>query len=187
MTNWKHGNLINLFYWDGSSWKALAYGQSHTLSRSAETTDVSSKDHGIWSQQLTSSNTWSMSGEYLFSPDNVRVIQGMADKGEEFTICMAVVSQSNWSDGLNGVTNKGNTSAWTIGEWAKYGNALVTSCDITADNGSVATVSVEFTGSGGLTDEEPTEKKAYNARLNSANPGDEQLDPEGDDVTGNGD
>jgi hypothetical protein len=33
-----------------------------------------------------------MSGEYLFTPDNAKVIMGMADKGEPFTVCMAQVS-----------------------------------------------------------------------------------------------
>lgn len=164
-TKWKHGNLINLFYYDddAKAWKSLAYGQTHSLSRSAETTDVSSKDHGIWPEQLMSSNSWTASGEYLFSKESAQIIQKMFDKGEAYTICFALVSQSNWADGLQDVTNKGNTEAWSIGDWAKYGDALVTSCEITGNNGEVATVSVEFTGSGSLSDTAPANIKGYSA------------------------
>lgn len=185
--NYKHGNLIHLFYHDGKSWKTLAYGQSHSMSRSAETSEVSSKDHGIWPDQLVSGNSWSMSGEYLFTPANANVIFGMADKATPYTICMAQVAQTDWAAGIQPVTDISTNAAWTIGEaWVKYGNALVTSCELTANNGEVATLSVEFTGSGSLTDTAPSTINSYAPR-NITSPGSEDgLDPEGDDVTGDG-
>lgn len=157
------GNLLNLFYHDGTNWKALAYGQNHSLSRSNETTEVSSKDHGIWPDTEVTGSSWSMSGEYLFTPDNAKVIMGMADKGEPFTVCMAQVSQTAWAAGLQSVTDiSTNGNAWTPGSaWVKYGNAFVTSCEITANNGETATLSVEFTGSGALLDAAPSSIKSY--------------------------
>lgn len=186
--NYKKGNLINLFYHDGRAWKTLAYGQSHSLSRSNETTEISSKDHGLHPDTETTGSSWSMSGEYLFTPGNAQVIMGMADKGETYTVCMAQVAQTAWADGIQPVTDISTNNAWTIGSaWVKYGNALVTSCEITANNGETATLSVEFTGSGALLDTAPSPIKSYpGGTINMTNPGDEQLDPEGDDVTGDG-
>ncbi len=187
--NYKKGNLINLFYHDGTTWKTLAYGQTHSLSRSNETTEISSKDHGLHPDTEVTGSSWSMSGEYLFTPDNAKVIMGMADKGEPFSVCMAQVSQTAWADGIQPVTDISTNAAWTVGTaWVKYGNALVTSCEITANNGETATLSVEFTGSGALLDAAPSPIKSYTAIKTTVNPGsnDDGLDPEGDDVTGDG-
>jgi len=127
-----------------------------------------------------------MSGEYLFTPANASVIMGMADKGESYSICMAQVAQTDWAAGIQPVTDISTNAVWTIGTaWVKYGNALVTSCEITANNGETATLSVEFTGSGALLDTVPNPIKSYGSTL-LTDPGDEQLDPEGDDVTGDG-
>ena len=113
----------------------------------------------------------------------------MADKGEPFSVCMAQVSQTAWADGIQPVTDISTNAAWTVGTaWVKYGNALVTSCEITANNGETATLSVEFTGSGALLDAAPSPIKSYTAIKTTVNPGsnDDGLDPEGDDVTGDG-
>ena len=127
-----------------------------------------------------------MSGEYLFTPANANVIFGMADKAEPYSVCMAQVAQTDWASGIQPVTDISTNQAWTVGSaWVKYGNALVTSCEMTANNGEVATLSVEFTGSGSLSDSAPSPIKSYTGtRTTLNNPGDENLDPEGDDVTG---
>ena len=185
--NYKKGNLINLFYHDGRAWKTLAYGQTHSLSRSADSTDISSKDHGIWPDKEVTGNSWTMSGEYLFTPANAEVIFGMADKAEPYSVCMAQVAQTDWASGIQPVTDISTNQAWTVGSaWVKYGNALVTSCEMSANNGEVATLSVEFTGSGSLSNTAPSPIKSYPGTPSLTNPGDEQLDPEGDDVTGDG-
>lgn len=184
--NYKKGNLINLFYHNGTSWVTLGYGQTHSLSRSADSTDISSKDHGIWPDKEVTGNSWTMSGEYLFTPANANVIFGMADKAEPYSVCMAQVAETDWAAGIQPVTDISTNQKWTVGSaWVKYGNALVTSCEMTANNGEVATLSVEFTGSGSLSNSAPSPIKSYTsgASLNSPAPG-QDLDPEGDDVTG---
>ena len=43
------GDDLMLFIPDGSNgYKSIAYATSHTLTMSAETTDVNTKDHGEW-------------------------------------------------------------------------------------------------------------------------------------------
>lgn len=160
--NYKKGNLINLFYHDGTNWKTLAYGQTHSLSRSNETTEISSKDHGLHPDTEVTGSSWSMSCEALFTVENAKVIMGMADKGEPYSVCFAQVSQTEWADGLQSVTDISTNQTWTPGNaFVKYGNALVTSCEITANNGETATLSVEFTGSGALLDAAPSPIKSY--------------------------
>ena len=152
--NYKHGNTINLFYYDSdtTSWKTLAYGQSHSLSISNETQEVSSKDHGLHPDQLMAGSSWSISGEYLFTPENANIIQAMADSGQLYSFCLATVTEADkWADGIQPVTDLTSQTAWTVGSaWVRYGNALVTSAEISAPQGEVATVSLELTGSGAL-------------------------------------
>ena len=152
--NYKHGNTINLFYYDTDSttWKTLAYGQSHSLSISNETQEVSSKDHGLHPDQLMAGSSWSISGEYLFTPENANIIQNMADSGKVYSFCLATVSEADhWADGIQPVTDINTNAKWTVGSaWVRYGNALVTSAEISAPQGEVATVSLELTGSGAL-------------------------------------
>ena len=76
----------------------------------------------------------------------------MADSGKVFSFCLATVTEADdWADGIQPVTDIDTQDKWTIGSaWVRYGNALVTSAEISAPQGEVATVSLELTGSGAL-------------------------------------
>lgn len=162
--SYSKGNLLNLFIHNGTNWVALAHGINHSLSRSNETTSVSSKDMGIHDQQEVTASSWNMSGEYLFTAGNANIIMDMADKAEPYSICFAKVAQTEWSDGIQPVTDISTNATWTVGStWVRYGDALVTSCEITANNGETATISVEFTGSGALLKQPMTNIKSYTA------------------------
>ena len=98
-----------------------------------------------------------MSGEYLFSAADANIIVAMQQSGKEYSFCFAQTTQTNYSDGLQPVTGVGEQTAWTPGTtFCKYGNGLVTSAEVGASNGEVATVSLEITGSGALSDSAPT-------------------------------
>ena len=47
--------------------KSFAYATNHTLTMTAETSDISSKDHGIWSATEVSKYTWEITSENLFT------------------------------------------------------------------------------------------------------------------------
>ena len=97
-------------------------------------------------------SSWSISGEYLFTPDNANIIQAMADSGDLYSFCLATVAEeANWADGIQPVTDISTNAKWTVGSsWVRYGDALVTSVEVSAPQGEVATCSLELTGSGAL-------------------------------------
>ena len=162
MANYVKGNLVNVFYHNGTSWVTLGYSTSNSLSASNETTQVSSKDHGLHPDTEVTGSSWSMSGEYLFTAENAKVILGMQASGVPYSVCFAQVGESNFADGIESVTDISTNASWTVGSaFKKYGNALVTSAEISAANGETATMSVEFTGSGALLDEAPSTLKSF--------------------------
>jgi hypothetical protein len=60
------GRDLMLFNSDGHSY---AYTTNHTLTITAETTDVSSKDHGVWGASEVSRYTWEITSENLYTTD----------------------------------------------------------------------------------------------------------------------
>ena len=77
MANYTKGTLVNVFYHDGTAWKAFAYSTNNSLSMSSETTDISSKDHSLHPDREVTATSFSMSGEYLFSPADANIILAM--------------------------------------------------------------------------------------------------------------
>lgn len=147
------GNLVNVFYHNGDAWKTFAYSQNNSLSTSSETNEVTSKDHGLHPDTEVTGANWSMSGEYLFSPADANIIIAMQQSGKPYSFCFAQTTQTNYADGLQPVTGVGSTEAWAPGNtFCKYGDGIVTSAEVSASNGEVATVSLEITGSGALKD-----------------------------------
>lgn len=161
--SYKKGNTLQLFYHDGTTWKPFSYSTSHSLSRSMDSNSISSKDHGIWPDMEVTGASWTLSLEAYWTKDNADIINGMMDKAEPFTFCFAQIAQADdWADGIQPVTDKTTQTAWTPGNvWVRYGNGLVTSSETSAPNLETATISLEITGSGALTDTAPTNIKSY--------------------------
>lgn len=148
---YKKGNLINLFIYDTSAWRTFAHSTNNSLSTSSETTQVSSKDFGNWPATEVTGTTWSMSGEYLMTPEDASIALGMQASGKPYTFAFGVVNESDWASGLKPVTDISVNAKWTPGStFMRYGDGLVTSAEIGAPNGDQATMSLEITGSGAL-------------------------------------
>ncbi len=110
----------------------------------------------------TTGSNWSCSGSMLFTTDNAAKVMGMAQTGQPYTIAFATISEANWQDGLKSVTDISTQISWTVGSgFVKYGDAIVTSASITANDGETCTMDVEFTGSGRLLDTAPATPKSY--------------------------
>lgn len=164
MPNYIQGNLINLLYHDGTAWKTFGYTQNNSLSYTNETTSISSKDHGLHPDTTVTGSSYTLSGEVYFTTDNAEIMAQMANNATPYTFAFAKVDQTNYAAGLKDVTNDANgAEAWTItaAPWIRYGNGLVTSFSITANNGEVATCSLEITGSGALMTTAPTTINSY--------------------------
>ena len=67
--------------------KSFAYATNHTLTMTAETSDISSKDHGIWSATEVSKYTWEITSENLFTENAyANMFDAMIDDIRESTV-----------------------------------------------------------------------------------------------------
>ena len=160
MTN---GNQLQLFYNNGSKYVTFGHSTANSLQVSNETQTISSKDMGRHPQVETTGSNWSCSGSMLFTPDNAAKVMGMAQTGQQYTVAFATIAEANWQDGLKSVTDISTNTSWSIGAsgFVRYGDAIVTSASITANDGETCTMDVEFTGSGRLLDTAPATPKSY--------------------------
>jgi hypothetical protein len=156
------GNQLQLFYHNGTKYVAFGHATANSLQVSNETQTVSSKDMGLHPLVETTGSNWSCSGSMLFTTDNAAKVMGMAQTGQQYTVAFATISEANWQDGLKSVTDISTNISWSVGSgFVRYGDAIVTSASITANDGETCTMDVEFTGSGRLLDTAPATPKSY--------------------------
>lgn len=157
------GNQLQLFYHTGSRYSALGHATANSLQVSNETQSVSSKDMGLHPLVETTGSNWSCSGSMLFTTANANTVMGMAASGQPYTIAFATIAENKWQDGLKSVTDISTNVSWSIGAsgFVRYGDAIVTSASITANDGETCTMDVEFTGSGRLLTTAPATPKSY--------------------------
>lgn len=140
------GRDLMLFSEDGHSY---AYATNHTFTMTAETSDISSKDHGAWGASEISRFTWEITSENLYTeeayddlfdtmlnalPVNIRF--GLKQTPLDPTLTPA----------------DGNTSLpyWTSDSSFYQGKAVITSLTANANNGENATFSITLTGVGSI-------------------------------------
>ena len=140
------GRDLMLFDSDGHSY---AYATNHTLTITAETTDVSSKDHGVWGASEVSKYSWEITSENLFtSSDYDKMFDAML-KGDAITVRFGL--KTDPVDTSKNVAD-GDTSLpyWTSQNTYYEGKVLITSLVANANNGENATYSITLTGTGSI-------------------------------------
>lgn len=170
MSKYVKANLVNLFYKSGDTYTFFGYGQSHSLTVSSSTTEISSKDHGNHPDTEVNQTTFSLSGEFYFTKENANTALAMANAATPITFCFAQTAETDAASGLSGVTNYGNQTSWTIGsDFKQYGNAIITNFQISSQVGEVATCTLEATGQGALSGTEPTGSNLHPWPASSSN------------------
>jgi len=109
-----------------------AYTRSNTLSLTADTVDVTSKDSALWAEVLPTVKSWSISVDGLVALNS----SANADKLIDLLIPGTSVV-------VKFTTHK-------IGDKYWYGSGYCTSIEISAPNADVVTYSATFSGSGAL-------------------------------------
>lgn len=128
-----------------STGKSYAFATNHTLTITAETTDTSSKDHGMWNSIEISKYSWEITSENLFTQDGYSAMFDKMIGGTEVTVVFGTktdVQGKNVADG-----DLANWSLNTTGGFYK-GSAYITSLTANANNGENATYSITLTGKG---------------------------------------
>lgn len=140
------GRDLMLFNEDGHSY---AYGLSHVLSITGETTDISSKDHGIWGASEIGRYNWEITSENLYTETGYDEMFDSMITGEPITVRFGL-KQTPADPSMN--VADGNTALpyWTSTNTFYEGKVVITSLVANANNGENATYSVTLTGSGSI-------------------------------------
>ena len=158
------GEQLQVFFGSGSTLEVIAASTSCSINVNADTIDVSSKDSGRYGSNIAGKISWDVSADALFtipsSGDSRYGYTKLMDSlisGEALDISWASVSnfaeanaasdQSADEDGNVFTATRKQTSAKDL----YSGKAVVTSLQLTADNGSLSTYSVTFAGKGKIT------------------------------------
>ena len=128
-----------------STGKSYAYATNHTLTITAETSDISSKDQGIWGASEVAKYSWEITSENLFTTDSYNALFDSMIAGTAITIRFGLKSQT---DNTKTVVD-GDYTNWTSKNTGYYeGKVFITSLVANANNGENATYSITLTGSG---------------------------------------
>lgn len=140
------GRDLMLFDNDGHSY---AYATNHTLTMTAETTDVSSKDHGIWGASEVSKYTWEITSENLYTVDAYDEMFDAMLAATPITVRFGLkVEQVDMSK--NVADGDLALPYWTSQSSYYEGKVIITSLTANANNGENATFSVTLTGTGSI-------------------------------------
>lgn len=136
------GKDLMLFDNNGHSY---AYATNHTLTITAETSDISSKDHGIWGGNEVSKYSWEITSENLYTSEDYGLMFDTMLTGEPVTVRFGLKVDT----GTQTVAD-GDLEYWTSDSSYYEGKVIITSLVANANNGENATYSITLTGCGAL-------------------------------------
>lgn len=140
------GNIIkgrDLMLFDASG-NSYAYATNHTFTINAETSDISSKDHGIWGASEVSRYTWEITSENLYTTTAYDSLFASLVAGNPISIKFGLKSEN---DNTKTVAD-GDYDNWTTASGYYEGDAIITSLVANANNGENATYSITLSGVG---------------------------------------
>lgn len=128
--------------------KSIAYATSHTLNITGNTIDISSKDHGYFGASEIGNITWEVTSENLFTDGEYDTLFTAMLAKTPVTLVFGRAKNYN----ANGLGESQDNWSPDDTQSSKYyqGPAVITSLNLTANTGEMATFSVTFTGNGAL-------------------------------------
>lgn len=140
------GRDLMLFNSDGHSY---AYATNHTLSITAETSDISSKDHGVWGASEVSKYSWEISTENLYTVDDYDSLFNSMIAGQPITVRFGLKQTPN-DPTMTPADGNLALPYWTSQNSFYQGKVIITSLTVNANNGDNATYSLTLTGVGSI-------------------------------------
>lgn len=134
--------------------KTVALSTSLSVDITADTSDTSNKDEGVWGAKEIGKMGWSVENGAMYSPSATGDIQQTYDSlfdlmvaGEAVSVTIGTPSNYN-TGGLDALSD----GAWTAPTAGMYsGSAIITSLKLQADDGSNGSVTISLEGVGALT------------------------------------
>lgn len=132
------------------SGKTLACATSCSVNISSDDIDVSCKDSAGFNSTLQGRISWTVSSDNLFVIDDyAKLVDAMLNK-TTLDLTFATVKNLNSATAPDAEGHVVPSGGWTSSADLYGGKVTVSSIDLSADNGAVATYSVKFNGHGAL-------------------------------------
>lgn len=128
--------------------KSLAFGKSHSFKSGVETQEISSKDSGIFTLKKPTKFNWSISAEHMYT-------EGAYDKLFDAMMEMQPITVffgQKKPEANDKTVADGDLPNWSANtptqSTIRTGKVIITSLELSAQNGDNCTFSVEFEGVG---------------------------------------
>lgn len=143
----KEGGNIMLFAYTTGGYKSVAHASSHTLSLSADSEEINTKDAGGFAWTEPGKINWEISVDSFYTNEGYSFFMGKMLAKEDFKVCFGPKAESDDSPSVN-LNSDGN---WTpASSYVYYGTVGITSLDWTAAQGSKSTFTATLVGKGSL-------------------------------------
>ena len=140
------GEQIQLF----KGGKTLACATSCTVEITSNDIDVSCKDTGVWGATKRGKMSWSATSDNLMCVEDYTALVDAMISGETITLAFSSVGNTaTTTPDADGHVVPAN--GWTAKGDMYVGKATISSINMTAGNGELATYTVNFNGVGALT------------------------------------
>lgn len=138
------GGMLMVFL----SSKSIPLATNHTLRITGETNDTSNKDvaAGKWQSNTLKSLSWEVTSDNLYSTLGVSDMYDALTSGTPIPIAFTQKTEAEGAE----LPVSGSWTPDTSSDDYFHGNAILTSLEVTAQNGENATFSVTFQGVGEL-------------------------------------
>lgn len=148
------GSDIMLFTYQTNGYKSIAHGTSHSLSLSADTEDINTKDAGIYGLTEVNKINWEIQSDHMYTHDGYDTFFDAMTTREPITVVFGLKSETSGTPADVNISADGN---WTPNTAYVYsGKAIITSLNWQADAGSKATVSATLQGQGAISKGQPS-------------------------------
>lgn len=143
------GNDLMLF----KGGKSIAYATSHTFTMTGNTSDISSKDHGVYAASMITNISWEITSSNLYTESGYNELFDAMIARQPIEVVFGLKAEN---DPTKTVAD-GDYPNWTPRTSGHYkGKVYITSLTTNASNGENATFDCTFTGMGKISRVEPT-------------------------------
>lgn len=151
-----NGSDIMLFSYQGGEYKSIAHGTSHSLSLSADTEDINTKDAGVWGLTEVNKINWEITADHMYTNDGYDTFFTAMTAKQPITVVFGLKADEEIA-GNPADVNISSDNNWTPNTTYVYsGKAIITSLDWNADAGSKATISATLNGQGAISKGTPS-------------------------------
>ncbi len=150
------GGDIMLFTYQTNGYKSVAHGTSHSLSLSADTQDINTKDAGVYGMSEVNKINWEIQAEHMYTNDGYDTFFTAMTSKTPVKVLFGLKSATEIA-GTPADVNITNDGNWTPNTSYIYsGQAIISSLNWNAEAGQKSTVSVTLSGQGAISKGQPS-------------------------------